>query len=85
MFECSEILAQLALRMPRLLLSFSDSASEMANAGNLPKGMDLAGGVVRKKIRPGVFWQRATGNPDEKGAHGPWQGHDCRDLTADSS
>jgi len=63
----------------------SDSASEMANAGNLPKGMDLAGGVVRKKIRPGVFWQRATGNPDEKGAHGPWQGHDCRDLTADSS
>jgi hypothetical protein len=62
----------------------SDSASEVANAGKSPKGMDLAGGVVGKEIRSGVLGQRGTCNPDEERAHGLWQGHDCRDLTADS-
>jgi len=35
----------------RLTAEDSDSASDMANAGNWPKGLDLAGGVVGKKIR----------------------------------
>ena len=44
--------------------------------------MDLAGGVVEKEIRSGVFGNEPPDNPNEKGAHPRWQGHDCRDLTA---
>lgn len=52
----------------------------MANAGNLPKGMDLAGGGVRKKIRPGVFANELPAIPMRRGLTG------CgKDTTAETS
>jgi len=58
----------------------SDSASEMANAENLSKGMDLAGDVVGKEIRSGVFADQLPAIPMRRGLTG------CgKDTTAETS